>query len=434
MSRSAPMLASLYDVPVTQRKTAPLAELMNIAAERATAEATPQPNQAKRRNHIWELNTSLHCSIIGTCLTPAELRRLLIRLNIADADTAGDHDLHMLGVLLAARPKEGAKILEKALDRRHRGALNRFAKAQGPEALCALWEGAMAGGDIPGAYWALLTHPLSTNDVVRHAFGDVHMLSHLVGATNRADLVRLRQLEAENAALADKIERQQNQLRDGFVARDATIRRLEEALAGGARKVDQSPERGTDARALRETVTCLSARLAQESERRLRIEQRLGDMSAAREAAVDAQRLAVKERNALHEECASLEGHIEALLASEARDGADTLDLAGMTILYVGGRANQVPKFKVLVERSAGKFLHHDGGVEHSAALLPGFVSRADVSLFPVDCVSHDAVAAIKRVCRQIARPYRRLRTSSLACLLTALAGIRRSVGREAVE
>jgi hypothetical protein len=45
------MLASVYDVPVTQRKTAPLAELMSIAAERATAEA-PQPNQAKRRNHF----------------------------------------------------------------------------------------------------------------------------------------------------------------------------------------------------------------------------------------------------------------------------------------------------------------------------------------------------------------------------------------------
>lgn len=105
-----------------------------------------------------------------------------------------------------------------------------------------------------------------------------------------------------------------------------------------------------------------------------------------------------------------------------------------MTILYIGGRANQVPKFKALVERSAGRFLHHDGGLEHSAALLPGLVSRADVSLFPVDCVSHDAVAAIKRVCRQVARPYRPLRTSSLACLLAALAGIRQSLGRETAE
>jgi Uncharacterized protein conserved in bacteria (DUF2325) len=93
--------------------------------------------------------------------------------------------------------------------------------------------------------------------------------------------------------------------------------------------------------------------------------------------------------------------------------------------LYIGGRANQVPKLKALVERSAGRFLHHDGGLEHSAALLPGLVTRADLSVFPVDCVSHDAVAVIKRVCRQAARPYRPLRTSSLACLLSSLATVR---------
>ncbi len=57
------------------------------------------------------------------------------------------------------------------------------------------------------------------------------MLSHLVGAANRADIQRLRQLEEENAALAEKIERQQQQLRDGFTSRDETIRRLSDALA-----------------------------------------------------------------------------------------------------------------------------------------------------------------------------------------------------------
>ena len=47
------------------------------------------------------------------------------------------------------------------------------------------------------------------------------MLSHLVGAANRADIRRLRQLEAENAELQAKIERQQHQLRDAIIARDA---------------------------------------------------------------------------------------------------------------------------------------------------------------------------------------------------------------------
>ena len=68
-----------------------------------------------------------------------------------------------------------------------------------------------------------------------------------------------------------------------------------------------------------------------------------------------------------------------------------------------------------------GPFPASDGGIEHNAALLPGLVSRADIAAFPVDCVSHDAVAAVKRACRQLGKRYIPLRTSSLACLLSGL-------------
>jgi septation ring formation regulator EzrA len=56
------------------------------------------------------------------------------------------------------------------------------------------------------------------------------MLSHLVGAANRADIRRLRQLEDENAELDAKVGRQQQQLRDAVVSRDATIRELRRTL------------------------------------------------------------------------------------------------------------------------------------------------------------------------------------------------------------
>ena len=81
------------------------------------------------------------------------------------------------------------------------------------------------------------------------------------------------------------------------------------------------------------------------------------------------------------------------------------------------------------MERTGARFLHHDGGIEHSAALLPGLVSRADHLFFPVDCISHDAVATIKRLCRQLERPYHPLRTASLATLVSSLAMASRSQG-----
>lgn len=72
----------------------------------------------------------------------------------------------------------------------------------------------------PGAYWAALSHPATNDVLLREIFADVHMLSHLVGAANRADIRRLRQLEDENTELQAKVGRQQQQQRDaGRVSR-----------------------------------------------------------------------------------------------------------------------------------------------------------------------------------------------------------------------
>src|SRR5262249_59369705 len=135
MPRSSHILTSVYDVPLADRQTKPIAELMTIASQAAAPreDTTSGPSEGEGRNgryRIWDLHTSLHCSIIGTCLTQGELRRLLRRLKVDGAETAGDHDLHMLGVLLAARPREGAKLLQKLLDNQHRLAINRFRKAK----------------------------------------------------------------------------------------------------------------------------------------------------------------------------------------------------------------------------------------------------------------------------------------------------------------
>jgi len=36
-----------------------------------------------RRTRIWELGSNLHCSIIGTCLSTAELRHVLVQIGRA---------------------------------------------------------------------------------------------------------------------------------------------------------------------------------------------------------------------------------------------------------------------------------------------------------------------------------------------------------------
>ena len=415
------------------RPTGPAKSAISIAGIPAAHRGEQKPRvidpsaiAAKRRAQIREVHHSLHCSIVGTCLTTGELRRLLLRLNMKSAETLDDHGVHQLGIMLASGPSIGARHLQKALDRKHRLALNQFAKAKETVALEALWDDALKIGDIPGAYWSVLTHPATTEALVKRAFGEVHMLSHLVGAANRADIQRLRQLEAENSALAEKIERQQQQLRDGFTARDETIRRLSDALASrAAAGATSEPDDGSDeAATLSQALAERDKRLVRETARRERLEERLAKATTERDETLRARDRATTECEALRLEIASVEARIAMLAPNEYDAAIAPSALGGVTLLYVGGRANLIPQMKTLVELSNGHFLHHDGGLEHNPALLPGLVSRADLAVFPVDCVSHEAVAALKRTCRQLGKRYVPLRTSSLTSLLAGISAI----------
>src|SRR6201996_2446392 len=202
------------------------------APDACCAPSAEQLTQARRRRaRLAELDPHLHCSVIGTCLTTHELRKLVPKFTDLDRQHASDLEIHHAAVELAIAGGAGSKALHKALDERYAGALRRFDQARDEEALLALWNESLKNGDIPPAYWALMTHPFATMPVRQKAFGELHMLSHLVGAANRADIRRLVALEEENAALKEKVERQQSRLQELSPQRDASIAALNERIA-----------------------------------------------------------------------------------------------------------------------------------------------------------------------------------------------------------
>jgi len=82
-------------------------------------------------------------------------------------------------------------------------------------------------GGIPGAYWAVLTHPATDRPLVEEVFGQAHMLSHMVGSSNRIDITRLRTLERELGERDDKISRQEARLSEGSRERAELLRKVE---------------------------------------------------------------------------------------------------------------------------------------------------------------------------------------------------------------
>ena len=389
----------------------------------ASAPVRPQkmPEPVVRRTKIWELAGNLHCSIIGTCLTTAELRQLLTKVKLA-TPSATDHDLHGQGVLLAARHDGASKLLNKLLDQCHRLAIKQFEPAKTEDALRTLWRAAIQRGEIPGAYWAVLSHPATSNALIRDVFGEVHTLSHLVGAANRADIRRLCQLEADKTALDAKIARQQAQLRDAVTARDATIAGLNRSLARKLAEETPSDEAAAaETRTLAKLVADLERRINAEAKRRERAESRLETAEAAL-AEEARQRSAAEQREAqLKEELDTLEASLALRSDPAAAPAIDAQDLSGLSLLYVGGRPTQLSHLRALGEKLGAEFLHHDGGIEDRGGLLAGLVSRADLVMFPVDCVSHDAALMVKRLCRQGDKPFLPLRSGGMSSFVAAL-------------
>ena len=382
-----------------------------------------------RRKRLWELDPTLHCSIIGTCLSQGELREILRRIARSEGPaiaTSSDHELHSLGVRLAERRDGPGKLLHKALDRRHAAAIKGFAAARDESSLEAEWQDALAAGAIPGGYWALLTHPCCTKRLVIRAFGEVHMLSHLVGSSNRADIRRLKALEEDNAQLRAELSSQRRGWRHALAERDARLRRLEEqlqALAATHAAPEPAPAPIALEVAVRDRLAALEARLGKESERRAVAEERCRDAEAKRAAEAERREAIEVKITHLRAEAEALQEQLRSLLGEPhpAGDATPTLNLGGARVLVVGARPAQIAHWRALVERCVGELLHHDGGVDDNMAGLPGLVSRADLILFPADCVSHEAMWAAKRVAAQLGKPYRPMRTSSLAAFTHAL-------------
>ncbi|PRY08769.1 DUF2325 domain-containing protein [Paraburkholderia sp. BL25I1N1] len=387
-------------------------------------------SNTKRRARLAELDSHLHCSIIGTCLSTHELRKLVPKFKGLDRRDASDLEIHHAAVELAIAGGAAAKALHKLLDERYAGAIRRFDKAADDVDLLNLWDEALKSGDIPPAYWALMTHPFATLPVRQKAFGELHMLSHLVGAANRADIRRLVALEEENAALKEKIERQQSRLQELSLQRDARIAALNEQIAQlTAHSTRQIPADAADlaaeAQRLRDKLADADQRVALHTSRREAAEHRALQEQAAALALRRSHDQTLTLLRLVQSECDALEH--ATLDAADAVSGAGTrrasLDsVQGKRIVYVGGRPGSNAALKRLVEAVGGELIVHDGGVEDRKGLLAAALPGADLVVFPVDCVDHDSMNMLKRVCERHQIRYHPLRTASVASFVELMA------------
>jgi len=382
-----------------------------------TPESNKDENKKRLRKKLWQLHSHFHCSIIGTCLTLEELR-FIAKKHLLTSQKASDHELHSSFVCLAKNADGPTRHCQKRLDKKYRATVKHSTQFKTNAGLLSLWQAALASGDIAGTYWAIVTHPSVEEGLLERIFGEVHMLSHLSGASTRTDIKLLGKLRHDKSQAETALSQTSENFNRRLIRKQNEIDHLKKIkiqleqdtleinkLATRIEELETSQKN----QQLQKTIEGLSKRLYLTS-------------SQLGKANIENQALEIKlkneqKRTAFLEQEASqslkerdvAEVVLQKLLSNSCQTSCGVSNkqscpinnLGGKHILYVGGRASQCPYFKTLVEQSNGAFTHHDGGKEDSRLKLNGALAQADAVVCPTDYISHDAYKRIKQHCEK---------------------------------
>jgi hypothetical protein len=97
--------------------------------------------------------------------------------------------------------------------------------------------------------------------------------------------------------------------------------------------------------------------------------------------------------------------------------------LQGKRIVYLGGRPGSNAAITRIVHSAGGQLTVHDGGIEYRKGLLPTALPHANSVVFPVDCIDHNSMNTLKRVCDRHQVAYYPLRTASVAIFVELISG-----------
>ena len=402
---------------------APIALAISRGSGQFAVAETVTPAPGARRRRLWDLGHHAHCPVVGVCIPIEALRRLMSK--VLDAQIVADpYEMHINAVAECRQRNAVSEAMQKHLDQRFRLVLGQAAKLKSTEALADWWLETSASHDLPGAFWATLTHPRCTPELEYSVLGQVHMLQHQVGMATRVELERFELLIDENAVLARELAgAQERSMRQaaGFAQRvealEGELVRQRALTVAGQTELAQQREMLATLEAAAPQLRERHALTQEVAELRRQVRDLQRDITAAHEQA---------QRHRARAEAAQVRPKGTAGGAQPAAAAADPAEpprsLADRSVLCVGGRPASVPLYRLVVERTGGRFLHHDGGEEDNPAKLDATLAAADLVICQTGCVSHDAYWRVKDHCKRTGKRCVFVETPSRTALERALA------------
>jgi hypothetical protein len=357
---------------------------------------------ASRRRRLWELGQACHCPLVGVGFPLGVLRKLVDKAVASGRSgarvLAGDYEIHVGAVSECGTRNRLSETLQKELERRYAPVLLRFRSARSTAQVQQLWQAAVDGGDVAGAFWAGLTHPRCTPELEEQMCRDLHMIQHQAGACARADIGKFHATLAANTQMAKDLDK----------ARQRAAQLLAEKSADAERHAAQLMQQRALCVGKDSMIDSLRAELAQLKESVPELEAR--NRLAARLIQMEERERALRTQVAdLRADLASARVYEAVAAASRQRPPCKVVEhvmkmaprLNDRAVLCVGGRSGNVATYRELIEREGAQFAHHDGGLEDNANRLDASLAAADLVICQTGCISHSAYWRVKDYCKR---------------------------------
>ncbi len=380
------------------------------------------------RKKLWELPHNFQCSIIGTCLTLEEARKIGRKFGaVCDDPTQLDATIHTFIVREAGSKNMISIHVDRFLNQKFEGMIRRFKDASNPPKILSLWQECRNIGVIPAGYWAALTHAALDHDGLIRIFSDVHMLSHINGGNNVEYIQQVVRKERE----LEKLITTNNSASSRLAKKEAELNRQIAQNSNNTKKLHQA--RSTHISKDTVNNNCLGEKLTQKTKKLESINGTLRQrLCNTKKELVEAVQI-IKSRDT---EIEVLKKQIKKCENCKANHSDPTdrrfldcpLSVEGLTFLYVGGNTRSNSKLNRIVVTAGASLKFYD---KQRTKSLKALVKSSNAVFLPTDKVSHTDASETKRFCRLCGVPFFPLKSCSLSCFQDALRSFHNEIHQE---
>ncbi|PIE52029.1 hypothetical protein CSA37_08700 [Candidatus Fermentibacteria bacterium] len=367
------------------------------------------------RREFKDLEQVERCSLIGTCLSSADVKKLLKKCGYRTKGITGVEAHRMLVKHTADDAALAAKV-SSLLESRYDSSGMQWMNIAVPDRI-HLWRRSLGSSDVAHMLWAgIVMGDEEFREGLLTDFCAYRQGCVTLAAKRQDDLERSHdetERYQEKYKASRQRERELKRERDDAVSR---IRELEHRIKELEQKVSafrtNSPEQKNDTDELENKLHKAEDNVGRYMEEVDSLKKKLSDSEERMEELSETNAAAMEQINDLLEQlkvrekdCSVCPGRAE----------------CSRNVLLVGGITKLKAVYKEIIEKSGADFRYHNGRYVGGEEMLESGISWADVVLCPVDVNSHRAALSVKKICRKMDKPFMMLRSSSISSISRAM-------------